>query len=101
MLKPSLRGVLAKLLFFSISLGVAPLSSYYVSLKYVYEGMFSSLGCFLLSLDSLSKIGNSTVAAIVAVVAANAVLIAYIVTSLLEDRKDNTKKAEPESKKTR
>ncbi|KAF5364245.1 hypothetical protein D9756_000733 [Leucocoprinus leucothites] len=76
------KGVLAKLLFFSVSLGVIPLTSYYTSLKYISEG-------------------NSTVAAITAVVAANVVLIAYIITSLLEDSKDNAKKAEPESKKNR
>ncbi|KAF9452437.1 hypothetical protein P691DRAFT_697032 [Macrolepiota fuliginosa MF-IS2] len=76
------KGVLAKLLFFSISLGVVPLTSYYASLKYVYKG-------------------NSTFAAITAVVAANIVLVAYIITSLLEDKRDATTKAEAESKKNR
>jgi len=82
--KAASKGVLAKLLLFSISLGVIPLSSYYASLKYVFEG-------------------NSTFAAITAVVAANVVLVAYIITSLLEDRKDSTTKGagEAESKKNR
>lgn len=79
------KGTLAKLLFFSISLGAVPLISYYVSLEYVSKG-------------------NNTAAAIIAVVTANIVLIAYIITSLLEDREDreeNSKKDEPEPKKTR
>ncbi|KAL9712598.1 vacuolar ATPase assembly integral membrane protein vma21 [Leucoagaricus gongylophorus] len=76
------KGTLAKLLFFSISLGAVPLISYYVSLEYVSKG-------------------NNTAAAIIAVVTANIVLIAYIITSLLEDREENSKKDRPESKKTR
>ncbi|KXN83732.1 Vacuolar ATPase assembly integral membrane protein VMA21 [Leucoagaricus sp. SymC.cos] len=76
------KGVLAKLLLFSVSLGAVPLASYYASLKYFYQG-------------------NPTIAAITAVVAANVVLVAYIITSLLEDRKDNAQRAELESKKSR
>ncbi|XP_006459999.1 hypothetical protein AGABI2DRAFT_191774 [Agaricus bisporus var. bisporus H97] len=76
------KGILAKLIFFSASLGAVPLASYYASLKYVFEG-------------------NATFAAITAVVAANIVLVAYVITSVLEDRKDNATKPEAESKKTR
>ncbi|TFK76023.1 hypothetical protein BDN72DRAFT_954551 [Pluteus cervinus] len=61
------RGVFLKLIIFSIALGVAPLGSYYGSLNSIWGG-------------------NSTYAAITAVGAANAVLIAYIITSLLEDQ---------------
>ncbi|KAF9469084.1 hypothetical protein BDZ94DRAFT_1304218 [Collybia nuda] len=77
-------GILVKLLIFSISLGVVPLSSYFGSLKYIWNG-------------------NSTYAAITAVVSANIVLITYIVSSLLEDRQPITlsQKSLPETKKQR
>ncbi|KAL0070860.1 vacuolar ATPase assembly integral membrane protein vma21 [Marasmius tenuissimus] len=72
-------GTLVKLIIFSICLGIAPLGSYYASLNYIWNG-------------------NATFAAITAVVAANVVLITYIILSLLEDksapvqRKTETKK---------
>jgi len=58
--------VLFKLVMFSISLGLVPISSYFASLKYLWNG-------------------NSTYAAITAVVSANVVLVAYIISSVLED----------------
>ncbi|KAF8975563.1 hypothetical protein BDQ17DRAFT_1385428, partial [Cyathus striatus] len=64
--------VLVKLVVFSLSLGILPLTSYYASQKYIWNG-------------------NSTFAAITAVVAANIVLVAYIITSLLEDRQVSSK----------
>jgi hypothetical protein len=92
---------LAKLLFFSASLGLVPLASYYTSLKYVFEGT-SYFAISAQETDNLvNQIGNATFAAITAVVAANIVLVAYIITSVLEDRKDNATKTEAESKKTR
>ena len=45
-------------------------------------------------------IGNSTYAAITAIVAANAVLVAYIVMSLREERKLAQDARKPETKKT-
>jgi len=95
----NLRGVLVKLLSFSVSLGAVPLISYYVSLTYFYKGMISWV--FFYPFHLRNRLGNSTLAAIVAVVAANLVLITYIITSLLEDREDRLKKDESESKKTR
>jgi len=94
----NLRGVLVKLLSFSVSLGAVPLISYYVSLTYFYKGMSS---WFFYPFHLRNQIGNNTLAAIAAVVAANLVLITYIITSLLEDREDRLKKDESESKKTR
>jgi len=94
----NLRGVLVKLLSFSVSLGAVPLISYYVSLTYFYKGMIS---LFSYSFHLRNQIGNNTLAAIAAVVAANLILITYIITSLLEDREDRLKKDESESKKTR
>ncbi|KAF8974192.1 hypothetical protein BDZ97DRAFT_1911403 [Flammula alnicola] len=77
-------GVLFKLIIFSISLGVVPLASYFLSLNYLWDQ-------------------NSTFAAITAVVAANIVLVAYIVVSVLEDRQQNkprpAEKEPPETKK--
>ncbi|KAI0049639.1 hypothetical protein FA95DRAFT_1677437 [Auriscalpium vulgare] len=65
-------GVLFKLILFSLSLGVVPLSSYFLSEKYVWSG-------------------NSTFAAITAIVAANVVLVTYIILSLLEDKQEQKK----------
>ncbi|RDB22877.1 Vacuolar ATPase assembly integral membrane protein VMA21 [Hypsizygus marmoreus] len=61
------RTTLIKLFIFSVSLGIVPISSYFGSLKYVWNG-------------------NATFAAITAVVSANVVLVAYIISSLLDDR---------------
>ncbi|KAE9410362.1 hypothetical protein BT96DRAFT_779043, partial [Gymnopus androsaceus JB14] len=60
------NGTLLKLIIFSLSLGIVPLTSYYGSLHFFWNG-------------------NSTFAAITAIVAANAVLVIYIITSILED----------------
>ncbi|KAF8076269.1 hypothetical protein FPV67DRAFT_407039 [Lyophyllum atratum] len=61
------RSVLIKLVLFSISLGLVPISGYFASQKYLWNG-------------------NSTYAAITAVVSANLVLVAYIISSVLEDK---------------
>ncbi|KAI0069124.1 hypothetical protein BV25DRAFT_1986646 [Artomyces pyxidatus] len=77
-------GVLLKLILFSLSLGIVPLSSYFLSEKYIWNG-------------------NSNLAAITAVVAANIVLVAYIVLSMFEDNEDQQKaaRAKEESRKNR
>ncbi|KAJ4481421.1 hypothetical protein C8J55DRAFT_511662 [Lentinula edodes] len=64
------NGTLFKLVIFSLSLGIVPLTSYYGSLHYLWNG-------------------NSTFAAITAIVAANVVLIAYIILSILEDKQSS------------
>ncbi|KAF9263511.1 hypothetical protein L218DRAFT_1077054 [Marasmius fiardii PR-910] len=74
------RGTLVKLIVFSVCLGVAPLTSYFASLKYIWNG-------------------NSTFAAITAVVAANIVLVTYIVLSLLEDKSHPQKASETKKKR--
>ncbi|KAJ7095276.1 hypothetical protein B0H15DRAFT_775539 [Mycena belliarum] len=71
-------GQLAKLVFFSLSLGIIPISSYFASMKYLWNG-------------------NATYAALTAVVGANVVLVAYIITSILDDKRPT---APAESKKT-
>ncbi|TFK28846.1 hypothetical protein FA15DRAFT_664924 [Coprinopsis marcescibilis] len=75
-------GVLLKLILFSLSLGVIPLSAYYSSLKYFWEG-------------------NTIYAAVTAIVAANLILVAYIITAVVEDRAkpSDTTKSGSESKK--
>lgn len=76
-------GVLFKLIVFSVSLGVAPLSAYYGTLNYFWKG-------------------NTIYAAITAIVAANLILLAYIITAVSEERKANpsaTKSTASESKK--
>ncbi|EDR12812.1 uncharacterized protein LACBIDRAFT_311681 [Laccaria bicolor S238N-H82] len=73
-------GVLLKLIIFSLSLGILPLTSYFASLKYVWDG-------------------NATFAAITAVVAANIVLVTYIVMSLLEDKRSSVQQQHTETRK--
>ncbi|KAJ7507691.1 hypothetical protein B0H11DRAFT_1705117 [Mycena galericulata] len=73
---------LAKLVFFSLSLGIVPITSYFGSLKYLWNG-------------------NATYAALTAVVGANVVLVAYITTSILDDQRTTPPvKPTKESKKT-
>ncbi|KAM6495988.1 hypothetical protein JOM56_008694 [Amanita muscaria] len=75
--------VLVKLAVFSLSLGVVPIASYFGSLKYVWNG-------------------NATYAAITAIVAANLVLVSYIISSVMDDRGSNEPSKIPaESKKER
>jgi len=75
-------GVLFKLIIFSLSLGIIPITSYYASEKYIWNG-------------------NSTFAAITAVVTANIVLVAYIITSLRDDRAEREAGKPLESRKDR
>ncbi|KAF8631521.1 hypothetical protein AX15_002281 [Amanita polypyramis BW_CC] len=76
--------VLVKLFVFSLSLGMVPVVTYFASLKYIWNG-------------------SSTYAAISAVVAANIVLVLYIISSIVEDRQDRTRSAQvqPETRKER
>ncbi|KIK99265.1 hypothetical protein PAXRUDRAFT_822957 [Paxillus rubicundulus Ve08.2h10] len=79
------RGALIKLLLFAVTLATLPISSYFISLKYMWAG-------------------NSNYAAMTAICAANLVLVAYIAMSVLEDRKslqEVEKKKISESKKLR
>lgn len=75
-------GVLLKLMAFSIALGVLPLSSYYGSLHYLWEG-------------------NTIYSAITAVVAANVVLVSYIITATLEEGKASKAGSPSETRKER
>jgi len=75
-------GVLYKLVLFSLSLGIVPITSYFASEKYIWNG-------------------NSTFAAITAVVAANIVLVAYIATSLRDDKAEREAGKPLESRKDR
>ncbi|KAF9514781.1 hypothetical protein BS47DRAFT_1328708 [Hydnum rufescens UP504] len=77
---------LAKLLAFSIALAVVPISTYFISLWYIFNG-------------------NGIFAAISAVTSANLVLVLYIILSVLEDQ-GNQPRSEPaktsiESRKSR
>ncbi|KAG1732948.1 hypothetical protein EDB19DRAFT_1732166 [Suillus lakei] len=79
------RAALMKLLFFAATLAILPISSYFLTEKYVWSG-------------------NSNYAAITAICAANIVLIAYIVVSVMEDNqsfKEAEKKKLSETKKER
>ncbi|KAI0832531.1 hypothetical protein BC628DRAFT_1414821 [Trametes gibbosa] len=76
-------GVLVKLIIFALSLGIVPLSSYFLSRDYLWDG-------------------NTIYAAITAIVAANTVLVLYIVEAMREESRLRTReKQEAESKKNR
>lgn len=75
-------GVLLKLVIFSLSLGIVPITSYFASEKYIWDG-------------------NSTFAAITAIVAANIVLVTYIISSLREDQAEREAGKPAESRKDR
>jgi len=96
-------GVLAKLIIFSVSLGVLPLGSYFLSLKYLWNGKFEAhfFRNYVVH-RSLLCTENSTFAAITAVVAANIVLVAYIISAVLEDKQNSVaQKQQAESKKNK
>ena len=90
------RATLVSLVIFSLSLGVAPLATYFGTLQYLWDGQCTFTICTTLKVS-----GNATFAAISAVVAANIVLVAYIVTSLLEDRQSSPTSSISETKKER
>lgn len=94
----SYRKVLVKLVIFSLALGIAPLSSYFASEKYLWNGRSHSSGDF--TFWHLHA-GNSTYAAVTAIVAANIVLVAYIVMSVMEENRATRAAQVPDSKKTR
>ncbi|KAI0347391.1 hypothetical protein BDW22DRAFT_1481032 [Trametopsis cervina] len=73
-------GALAKLLIFSFALGVGPLSSYFLSLNYLWSG-------------------NNTYAAITAVAVANVVLVGFIITSVWEEKREQ--RASPTKQETK
>ena len=93
------KGVLLKLIIFSLSLGIVPIASYFASEKYIWNGAPSQI---IQSLRlTLCIPGNSTFAAITAVVCANVVLVAYIITSLREDQTEQETRKLSESRKDR
>ncbi|TFL05787.1 hypothetical protein BDV98DRAFT_499699, partial [Pterulicium gracile] len=59
--------VLFKLVAFSLSLAVLPISAYFASSKYLWQG-------------------NGTYSALTAILIANGVLIAYVIMSMVEDK---------------
>ncbi|KIO18659.1 hypothetical protein M407DRAFT_225185, partial [Tulasnella calospora MUT 4182] len=78
------RSVLVKLALFTVCLGLAPISTYYLSQKYLWDG-------------------NSTYAAITSIIAANFVLVTYIISAVRDDSQSQkpAPKAESETKKDR
>ncbi|KIY46609.1 hypothetical protein FISHEDRAFT_5789, partial [Fistulina hepatica ATCC 64428] len=71
---------LVKLVIFSLVLGILPLVSYFGSKVMLWDG-------------------NSTYAAVTAIVAANLVLVAYIFSALAEDATSSSKTTVTEGKK--
>ncbi|KAJ7283760.1 hypothetical protein C8J57DRAFT_1053820 [Mycena rebaudengoi] len=70
--------VMAKLLIFALSLGILPIATYFGSMKFFWQG-------------------NATYAAITSIVCANIVLVAYIIFSILDDKR-TTPPAAPDKK---
>jgi len=97
------KGVLLKLIIFSLSLGIVPITSYFASEKYIWNGAPSQIIQPLRLSGSLTLcvLGNSTFAAITAVVSANVVLVAYIISSLREDQAEQETRKLSESRKDR
>ena len=97
-------GALAKLLVFSVALGVAPLSSYYLSQNYLWNGARTKYYTVEQDVDAYFT-GNSTYAAITAVALANVVLVIFIVMSVIDEKRgaDVSAKTQPkpETKKTK
>ena len=78
------RGVLAKLIAFAVALAVVPIGSYFVSLWYLFDGDYYLVVPSTLFI-MLYTLGNTTYSAIAAIIAANIVLVSYILVSVLED----------------
>lgn len=99
----SRRSALVKLFAFSISLAIVPITSYFVSLKYIWVGTSCRLFKWLIRVVTLALSGDTTAAALVAVFTANLVLVAYIIVSVQEESKARniTASAPSETKKTR
>ncbi|KAJ3413080.1 vacuolar ATPase assembly integral membrane protein vma21 [Chytridiales sp. JEL 0842] len=74
------RPVMLKLGLFTLLMFTLPIGLYFYSLEYLFKG-------------------NTTYSAIVAVVAANAVLISYVITAFVEDQGDQ--QAEADAKKSK
>ncbi|KAL7267025.1 vacuolar ATPase assembly integral membrane protein vma21 [Rhizina undulata] len=70
---PAVPGaVLAKLLFFTLAMVVAPLGSYYLTLWTIFKG-------------------NNTFAGATAAIVANIVLVSYVIVAMREDDEENEK----------
>ncbi|KAI9000908.1 hypothetical protein BD414DRAFT_532715 [Trametes punicea] len=78
------EGALFKLMITALALGIAPLSSYFLSRDYLWNG-------------------NTIYAALTAILAANLVLVAYITEAVREESlsRARDKRREPENKKDR
>lgn len=97
-------GALPKLITFSVTLAIAPISSYFLSEKYIWNGQYANQLPLSKSTRAEDWTGNPTYAAITAIVTANAVLIAYIIASIREDKQESapiTPAPLSESKKTK
>ena len=78
------RGVLAKLIAFAVALAVVPIGGYFFSLWFLFDGGYLHLISAALFI-MLCTSGNTTYSAITAIVAANVVLVSYIIVSVIED----------------
>ena len=77
-----------KLLFFTLLMIVAPLGSYYLTLKTIWAGEHNLTSSWLDYPSCLCALGNNTYAGATAAVVANIVLIAYVIAAVREDAAD-------------
>ena len=95
--------MLAKLIIFALSLGIVPISSYFLSRDYLWAGALADAFSFdwyagLHNVDT----GNTIYAALTAIFAANLVLVLYIVGAVREESRLRAReKQQNESKKDR
>jgi hypothetical protein len=87
----SCRAVIAKLLMFTLAMIAGPLGTYYISITRLFIGMSAAPRQHCQS-SQLTGPGNATVAGALAAVAANAVLIAYVIVAMSEDDSDDKEK---------
>lgn len=79
-----IRAVFIKLLLFSIALGLGPILTYFASLRFIWHGLLDAL-LPETPFDYVLHTGNTTYAALTAILVANGVLAGYIIMSLNED----------------
>lgn len=79
---------MAKLLLFAFLVAVVPITTYFTTIKHIFDGELRVATCGSCKntklLRHVSK-GNTTYAAIAAIISANIIMVAYVIVALNED----------------
>ena len=70
---------------FAAALAIAPVSSYFLSKNYLWDGAWRRMWCARERVFTRST-GNTVLAAITAIVSANIILVTFIVMSIRDER---------------